>query len=359
MPHIICNIFGARPQFVKAYAVSRALAGSGALHEIRVHSGQHYDRMMSQVFFEEFGLPEPDHNLGVGSGTHAVQTGRIMELAEKVLADTKPSAAIVYGDTNTTLAAALAAAKLDIPVAHVEAGMRCRDMRVPEEVNRVATDRISSLLFCPTESAAANLRAEGITTGVEVTGDVMVETFNMFLPVARRRSGILAANGLEPGKYLLLTVHRAENTDSPEKLESIFEGCSGAGVPVFFSAHPRTRNALREYGLRPPENVIVADPVSYTDMLAIESQASMVLTDSGGVQKEAYLAGVPCLTLRDRTEWVETVEAGWNFLVGADAEKIRRGISEFLPRGERENIFGPVDAASRIAAAIERFLKIS
>jgi len=344
----IVSIVGARPQFIKCAPVSRELRKEH--EEILVHTGQHYDHGMSEVFFEELGIRKPDYNLGIGSGTHGHQTGAMLGAIEDVLMKEEPDVVLVYGDTNSTLAGALAAAKLHIPVAHVEAGLRSFDRRMPEEVNRVLTDHASDILFCPTETAARNLAAEGITEGVFLVGDVMVDAMNYNRAVAEERSRILEDVGVSPGGYLVVTVHRPSNTDSRENMAAIIAALGEAGMPVVFPVHPRTRHYLGEYGLLAamPENVRLIDPLGYLDMLRLMAHAKKILTDSGGVQKEAYMLGVPCITLRENTEWVETVEAGWNVLVGAGQEKIEDAIHSFSPASRRKNLFGDGNACLRI-----------
>lgn len=358
MSHHICSVIGARPQFVKSCALSRALAQCKDIQEFQVHTGQHYDREMSEVFFEEFGLKEPEYNLQVGSAAHGAQTAMVLERFEKVLLERSPELVIVFGDTNSTLGGALAAVKLNIPVAHVEAGLRCGDMSMPEEINRVLTDRISKLLFCPTQSAVESLKNEGISAGVHLLGDVMVDTFEMFRKVAEKRTDVLHAHGLTSGKYVLMTVHRAENTASPKNLISIFDACGKYGETVFFPVHPRTAKFIEEHNIKPPKNVVISPPVSYLDIISLQLNARVVMTDSGGIQKESFLAGVPCITLRKKTEWVETVDAGWNILAGADAVKIASVLEDFHPTAARQDIFGPRNASARIAGIIEKFLKM-
>ena len=279
----------------------------------------------------------------------------MLEKLESVMLVEKPSLVIVPGDTNSTLAGALAAAKLGIPVAHVEAGMRCGDLTMPEEMNRKVTDHISALLFCPTETATENLFSEGISRGVHLTGDVMADSFNFFFRKTEKKPGVFEMLKIERKEYYLLTVHRAGNTDHPEFLQSILEGCADADAPVLFPVHPRTAKVI-EAGISVPYNVRTIRPVSYIDMLSLESCARAILTDSGGVQKEAYLHGVPCITLRETTEWPETVAAGWNLLVGANREKIRSALKEFRPSGPRDPLFGAGDAAAKITSIIESFL---
>jgi UDP-GlcNAc3NAcA epimerase len=348
----IASIVGARPQFIKCASVSRELRKEH--EEVLIHTGQHYDHGMSEVFFEELAIPKPDYNLNIGSGTHGHQTGAMLGAIEDVLQQENPDLVLVYGDTNSTLAGALAAAKLHVPVAHVEAGLRSFDRRMPEEINRVLTDHCSDLLFCPTKTAVENLAAEGITGGVHLVGDVMVDAMNYNRAVAEERSRILEAVGVRPGEYLVITVHRPSNTDSQENMVAILGALAEAGMPVVFPVHPRTRNYLGRYGLlaKMPENVQVTEPLGYLDMLHLMAHAAKILTDSGGVQKEAYMLGVPCITLRENTEWVETVEAGWNVLVGAGREEIVSMIHEFAPAGDQPPLFGDGRAAAGIAKII-------
>ena len=348
----IASIVGARPQFIKCAPVSRELRKEH--EEVLIHTGQHYDHGMSEVFFEELAIPKPDYNLNIGSGAHGHQTGAMLGAIEDVLQQENPDLVLVYGDTNSTLAGALAAAKLHVPVAHVEAGLRSFDRRMPEEINRVLTDHCSDLLFCPTKTAVENLAAEGITGGVHLVGDVMVDAMNYNRAVAEERSRILEAVGVRPGEYLVITVHRPSNTDSQENMVAILGALAEAGMPVVFPVHPRTRNYLGRYGLlaKMPENVQVTEPLGYLDMLHLMAHAAKILTDSGGVQKEAYMLGVPCITLRENTEWVETVEAGWNVLVGAGREEIVSMIHEFAPAGDQPPLFGDGRAAAGIAKII-------
>jgi len=326
----ILSIVGARPQFVKAAMVVEAVRAHNRLHKgehrllhTLVHTGQHYDHNLSDVFFEQMPLPKPKYNLGVGSGTHGKQTGQLLVGIEEVLLKEQPDVVMVYGDTNSTLAGALAASKLGMTVAHVEAGLRSFNRAMPEEINRVLTDHVSDFLYCPTTTAVRHLADEGITRGVQLSGDVMLDAVLNFQQIADKRSHILTTLGLAEGNYILFTVHRAENTDSEENLVNIFELLAKTRYPVVFPIHPRTRirttqvsalQALLTKVSHSP-NVLMIDPVSYLDMLALESHARIVMTDSGGVQKEAYFLGVPCLTLRNETEWVETLEGGWNQLV--------------------------------------------
>lgn len=327
----ILTIVGARPQFIKAAMVSRAIVGHNRqgckphIVEEIVHTGQHYDDNMSDIFFKQMQIPEPVVNLHAGTGMHGEMTGRMLAQIEKEIVKRKPDWVLVYGDTNSTLAGALAAAKLHVPVAHVEAGLRSFNKHMPEEINRILTDHVSTLLLCPTPAAVANLASEGINKGVHHVGDVMYDAALVFGEIAEHMSTILGDLNLTPKKYLLATVHRPENTDDSVRLESIFAAFSELPLPVIFPVHPRTKNRIEELGfdLTPKNsNMKLIPPVGYLDMLVLERNARLILTDSGGMQKEAYFFTVPCITLRDETEWVETVKAAWNQIVGADAEKI-------------------------------------
>lgn len=342
----VLSIVGARPQIIKAASVSQVLRERHV--ETLVHTGQHYDAMMSAVFFDELGIACPDYNLGVGSGSHGAQTGAMLVAIEEVLLVECPDAVLVYGDTNSTLAGALAAAKLHIPIAHVEAGLRSFNRRMPEEINRLLTDRLARWLFCPTQAAVDNLRVEGVTKGVWQVGDVMADALNRNLPLARERSNVLVRLGLETGSYHLATLHRPRNTDEPTRLANILQALGELDWPVILPAHPRAVRAIESAGLSAPTNVRIIPPVSYLDMLALEANARRILTDSGGVQKEAYLVGVPCITLREETEWVETVEAGWNQLVGADPAAIRAAVGKPAAQGPRPPLFGDGKAGQRI-----------
>lgn len=338
MPLKIVTIVGARPQFIKAASISRAIGkinqehGDQVIREILVHTGQHYNHNMSQIFFSEMEIPEPQYNLEVGSGPHGRQTGLMLEKIEEVLIKERPGLCLVYGDTNSTLAGALAAAKLHIPVGHVEAGLRSYYRPMPEEINRVLTDHISEWLFCPTDTAAANLKKEGIEKGVFQTGDVMYDcTLFYSSKIKNQEPEILSKFQIRAGQYYLATIHRAENTDDPRRLSEILAGLntiSSTDCPVILPVHPRTANTVKQHRLSVPPNVHLVEPVSYLTMIGLEKQARLILTDSGGVQKEAYFLSVPCVTLRDQTEWVETVQAGRNRLAGADKDKIARAVSD-------------------------------
>jgi UDP-N-acetylglucosamine 2-epimerase len=354
----VLTLVGNRPQFVKAAAVSRVLRERN--EEVLVHSGQHYDDELSAVFFRELGVPAPDYELGVGSAADGVQIGRIMHAYEPVAAAVAPDIALVYGDTNTTLAGALSAARLRIPLAHVEAGMRSFDSSMPEERNRVLTDHLSDLLLCPTETAVANLKREGITEGVELVGDVMADVALAMAPVASRSSQALARFGLQASRYLLVTAHRAGNVDDPRELGRLVEVLLALPLPAVFPVHPRTRERLAAAGalarLEGRDGLMLTQPLGYLDFLALLQDAAAVVTDSGGVQKEAYLAATPCVTLRDTTEWTETVELGWNRLVGLDAQRALAALNGIQPPASRPELYGGGQAARRVVEALERWV---
>ncbi|MBK6644602.1 MAG: UDP-N-acetylglucosamine 2-epimerase (non-hydrolyzing) [Anaerolineales bacterium] len=347
----ILTVVGARPQFVKAAAVSRILRETHT--EVLVHTGQHYDERMSEVFFRELGIPEPDYNLEVGSAGHSVQTGEMLIRMEPIFEKEKPDWVLVYGDTNSTLAGALVASKLHIPVAHVEAGLRSFNREMPEEINRVLTDHVSQLLFCPAQKAVENLKLEGVTSGVHVVGDVMYDAVLRHSDEAEKKSSILTLLDLKPKQYLLATVHRASNVDDTAKLLNILETFSMLGETVVFPVHPRTRKAIQIAGFKPGENIKLIEPVGYLDMLWLEKNARMILTDSGGVQKEAYWFGTPCVTLRDETEWVETVESGWNVVAGTERERILKAVQKKLLPAAHSNLFGAGDASQKIVRLLE------
>jgi UDP-GlcNAc3NAcA epimerase len=347
----VLTVVGARPQFIKAAPVSRLLRAKH--EEFLLHTGQHYDDAMSDLFFRQLAIPAPDRNLEVGSGPHGAQTGAMLAGIEAVAVEHRPDLMLVYGDTNSTLAAALAAAKLHVPVAHVEAGLRSRDREMPEEINRIVADHLSTLLLCPTETAVLNLEKEGVTSGVHMVGDVMYDAFQQNLERARDASRILTELGIQPGQYHLLTVHRAENVDQPDRLLGILKGVAAAGQPVIFPAHPRTRAAMRTAAIDIGSNLRIIDPVGYLEMLVLEEGAEAIVTDSGGVQKEAYFAGRPCITLRASTEWTETIDAGWNVLVGTDPERIADAVRNFRPTTPRPPLFGDGHAAEKVVGAID------
>ena len=348
----VLTVVGNRPQFVKAAAVSGPLRQAG--HETLVHTGQHYDPELSRVFFEELGLPRPDHWLGLGGGTNTAQTARQLAALESLVAG--HDTVLVYGDTNSTLAGGLAAAQARVPVAHVEAGMRSFDRAMPEELNRVLTDHLADLLLCPSATAVDNLRREHAAGRVELVGDVMVDVAALVQPRARERDAPLERFGVSPRRYLVATVHRAGNVDDPWRLARLVDLLAGLPGPVVLPLHPRTARRLEETGLRPRlGDVQLAPPLGYLDFTALLCRARGVVTDSGGVQKQAYLAGVPCVTLRDTTEWVETVQTGWNTLVGLDAGAAARALAA-APPAERPPLYGDGRAGERVVSALRTFL---
>jgi UDP-GlcNAc3NAcA epimerase len=353
----IATIVGNRPQFVKAAAVSRRLRE--AHEELLVHTGQHYDDELSRIFFDELDVPAPDRQLGVGSGTAGEQTARMLAALEPVLREWGPDLVLVYGDTNSTLAGALAAAQLRLPVAHVEAGMRSGDWSMPEELNRVLTDHASDLLLCSTPHAVANLEREGAHGRVELVGDVMADVSLTFASVAEERSTALRDHGLKPGGYLLVTAHRAGNVDDPERLRQLVELLEALPVQTLFPLHPRTRARLEAAGLlerlSAAPRLRVTAPLGYLDFLVLARHARAILTDSGGVQKEAYLLGTPCVTLRSTTEWVETVEQGWNVLVDLDRDAALAALDREPPAGERPELYGGGHAAERICDVLATY----
>jgi UDP-N-acetylglucosamine 2-epimerase len=346
----VVTVVGARPQFIKAAPVSDALARRG-VQEVMVHTGQHYDRSMSEVFFEELAIRPPAYNLGVGSGSHGAQTARMLGAIEEVLAAEAPQRAVVYGDTNSTLAGALAAAKMHIPVAHVEAGLRSFDRSMPEEINRVAVDHVAALCLAPTEIAMRNLAREGLDKVSHHVGDVTADAIARTRASERPLRADVAGIGKRSNGYLVATVHRAATTDDPRRLSAAMSLLGRMPIPVVLPLHPRTRAALDRHRLIPPPTVHVIEPLGYGDMLAVMAGAAAVLTDSGGLQKEAYILGVRCITLRDTTEWIETVDAGWNSLVDLDAERALAGYGAPLP-ARRPNLFGDGHAAERCARLI-------
>lgn len=352
----VLTVVGARPQFIKMAPVSRALAATPGVQEVVAHTGQHYDDGMSGVFFRELGIRDPDHHLQVGSGSHAKQTASALERLEQVMLAERPDAVLVYGDTNSTLAGGLAASKLHIPLAHVEAGPRTGDRHMPEEINRLAVDHISDLLFAPTPQALEHLRREGLGERSHLVGDVMVDALHDSMGRAASDSTVLGRLGVHPQGFVLATIHRADNTDDPRRLAAILDGLRRLGRPVVFPVHPRTRKAMATSGLRADGgNLIVVDPVGYLDMIRLEAAAQAIVTDSGGVQKEAYLARVPCVTVQRVTAWPETVEAGWNRLVEPDADAIATAVREARP-GRPGEAFGKPGASAAIARLLkERF----
>jgi UDP-N-acetylglucosamine 2-epimerase len=371
----ICTIIGARPQFIKAAAVSRAIAMHNKLasdaprvSEVIIHTGQHYDDDMSAVFFRELEIPNPAYNLGIGSGGHGTQTGQMLAGIEDILLKEKPDWVLIYGDTNSTLAGALAASKLNIPIAHVEAGLRSFNRRMPEEINRVMTDHLSTLLFCPSQTAVDNLRAEGIppdglclapyssrlTPNVFIVGDVMADAFRFAATKLSQKSDVLQRLKIEEKRYYLATIHRAENTDDQQRLYNIMNAFSKIAEKaiVILPLHPRTKKILgNKISMFNPALRII-DPVGYFDIVALQKSALMILTDSGGMQKEAYWSQVPCITLRDETEWVETIETGWNVLAGADYDRIIQAVVTIKPHMEQPPLYGDGHAAGKIIEAL-------
>jgi UDP-N-acetylglucosamine 2-epimerase (non-hydrolysing)/UDP-GlcNAc3NAcA epimerase len=349
----VLTVIGNRPQFVKAAAVSDRLR-TGA-HEVLVHTGQHYDDELSRVFFDELGLPRPDHRLELGGGTNTGQTARMLASLEPLIAAERPDVLLVYGDTNSTMAGALAGAQAGVPVAHVEAGMRSYDRTMPEELNRVVADHAASLLLCSSERAAETLRGERVVGDVVVVGDVMVDVAQLLTPRARERTEALEACGVQPGEYLLVTAHRAGNVDDPARLARLVELLLAVPGPVVLPLHPRTQARLHAAGLyeRLAAGVRLVPPLGYLDFTALLVNARAVLTDSGGVQKEAYLAGVRCVTLRSTTEWTETVDAGWNELVDLDAVAAVAALARPLP-AERPPLYGDGRAGERVVEALRR-----
>jgi UDP-GlcNAc3NAcA epimerase len=358
----VLTVVGNRPQFVKAAAVSGHLRER--VREVLVHTGQHYDPELSEVFFQQLEMPAPDRELEVGSAGHAEQTAAILVGLEPLVAELEPDAILVYGDTNTTLGGALVAAKAGVPLAHVEAGMRSGDRTMPEEINRLVTDSLGQLLLCPTEAAIGNLRLEGLGHRAAVTGDVMADVALAFGPIADSRSDALQRLGLEARGFILATAHRAGNVDDPERLAMVVEVLAKAAelAPVVFPVHPRTRGRLEEMGELdglPGRGITPVEPLGYLDFTRLVRAARAVVTDSGGLQKEAFLASVPCLTMRDETEWVETVESGWNRLIGLEPERVKPALAELPAPGESSpaaRIYGAGHAGERVAAAVADFL---
>lgn len=355
----IVTVIGARPQFIKAAMVSKHLRKHH--EEYLVHTGQHFDYNMSRVFFEEMGLPKPNINLEIREVKNTLQVAKMMMKLTSVYEKQKPDLILVYGDTNSTLAGALSARQHNIPVAHIEAGLRSHDLTMPEEQNRILTDRISEVLFCPTDAAVNELKKEGITDGVEKVGDVMHDAALYFKEKATKTFD-LEKIGVEKKKYILLTLHRAANVDNPKKLQTILNAISKSKHPVVFPIHPRTKKNIEKFGLgniinKTNGKIISINPASYLEMLALEQHALKIVTDSGGVQKEAYFFKIPCITLRPVTEWVETVKSGWNILVGSDPDKISDAISNFSPTTEPKNYYGDGRSGEKIVSIISRISK--
>jgi UDP-N-acetylglucosamine 2-epimerase len=349
----VVTVIGNRPQFVKAAAVSRLLRAEH--DELLVHTGQHHDDELSTIFVTELGVPRPERELGIHGGTNTDQTARMLAALGPLVADERPDLVLVYGDTNSTLAGGLAAAQSHVPVAHVEAGMRSFDRAMPEELNRVLTDHLADVLLCPSPTAVANLEREHVAGRIELVGDVMVDLALLFQPRARADDGPLRAAGVNAGEYALATAHRAGNVDDPARLRALVDLLLALPLPVVLPLHPRTRARLQDAGwldeLQEAPHVRLLPPLGYVAFTALLSRARTVLTDSGGVQKEAYLAGVPCVTMRDTTEWVETVEVGWNVLVDLDAGAALAAL-ERTPPAERPELYGDGRAGARVVAAL-------
>jgi UDP-GlcNAc3NAcA epimerase len=349
----ILTVVGNRPQFIKAAAVSGLLRKEH--EEVLIHTGQHYDDSLSKVFFTELGFAKPDRELGIGGGSNESQTTKMLSALADLIPEVRPDAVLVYGDTNSTLAGARAGKQAQLPVIHIEAGMRSFDLTMPEERNRIATDRLSELLLCSSDVSAKNLRNEGISGKVEIVGDVMVDVALRWQPAARARTDVAEELGVRPHEYLLVTAHRAGNVDDPKRLTKLMDLLQALPVPVVFPVHPRTRERLHAMGLWDELTEItgmhVTEPLGYAEFTALLCNARAMLTDSGGVQKEAYLAGVPCITLRANTEWVETVDAGWNTLVDLDAAAALAAL-ERTPPADHPQLYGDGHAAERCVAAI-------
>lgn len=363
----IVTVVGARPQFIKAATLSRAISHHNSqrknltIEEKLIHTGQHYDPNMSSKFFEELNIPQPHFHLNIGSDSQGAQTGKMLKKIEDVLLNELPDFLLVYGDTNSTLAGALAAAKLNIPVAHIEAGLRSFNRRMPEEVNRILCDHISTLLFCPTETSIKNLKEEGITSGVEHVGDIMYDGILYYQE--KTNQTILDYLCIEPNNYILATVHRAENTDNPARLKTIFQALSNTAdviETVVLALHPRTRKALSEKGIQLPKQIKVIEPTPYLETISLLKNAKAIMTDSGGIQKEAFFLQTPCLTLRDETEWLETIDCGANQLIGADTKKTAQAIEKLLSGNWKPDFsgkpYGPGTAANSIVKSLTNLL---
>jgi len=355
----VLTVLGARPQFIKAASVSRAMLRAGEVEEVIAHTGQHHDAAMSDIFFDELGLPAPHHHLGIAGGSHGEMTGRMLAALERVIQEERPDWVMVYGDTNSTLAGALAAAKLHVPVAHVEAGLRSFNRRMPEEINRVLTDHCAELLLTPTDAATRHLLDEGLPEArIAQVGDVMYDTVLMFGELAARGGSAAQAFGVEPGRYVLATIHRQENTDDEQRLTAIVDALAAVArdLPVLLPLHPRTRKQFKAFGLEGRlGSVKIAEPLGYLEMVGLQRDAAVIATDSGGVQKEAFFHGVPCVTLRDETEWVELVDAGWNRLISPlDSAPIADAIVAAVgTTGAAIAPYGSGDAAERIVLRLQ------
>ena len=354
----ILTIIGARPQFIKAAPLSKAFAETEGVSEVIVHTGQHFDANMSSIFFDELGIPDPAHHLGIGGGTHGQNTGRMIEALEQAIVAERPDWVLVYGDTDSTLAGAIAAVKLHVPIAHVEAGLRSFNLRMPEEINRKLTDHASTALLTPSLRAVDNLAAEGIADPARVhnVGDVMYDATLMFSAIADARSDALAQHGVERGRYILATIHRQENTDDRVRLSAILDALGAAALPVVLPLHPRTRKRIAEFGLTLPATIVLTDPLGYLDMTRLERDAALIATDSGGIQKEAFFHRVPCVTLRDETEWVELVEMGWNRLARPGHDDLAQ-VFVTIPSPGRvdDQPYGDGNAAGKIVDVLKGF----
>jgi UDP-GlcNAc3NAcA epimerase len=352
----ILTIIGARPQFVKAAVLSRLIQTNTwnmKFEEVLAHTGQHYDKNMSEIFFDEMKIPKPTFNLEVGSGNHGKMTGEMLIKIERLLLDIRPDYLLVYGDTNSTLAGALAASKLHIPVIHVEAGLRSYNMLMPEEQNRVLTDRISTFLFAPTQDAIDKLKKEGLTKGVYMVGDIMFDAALFYGGKMHENIVGLLKSKFSFDKFALATIHRAENTDNKYRLSQIVEGLGLIPLPIVLPLHPRTKKQLDLFGISVPQNIFVIEPLGYLSMLELEKNSECIFTDSGGVQKEAYFFGIPCFTLRDETEWIETIEMGWNNLVGADKDNLLNSYLKFNKPSTLPQLFGDGNSGNKILEILD------
>lgn len=348
----IISVVGARPQFIKLGPLSKKIRKNHC--EIIVHTGQHYSDNMSDSFFRELEIPNPDYNLEIGSDSHAKQTGRMLIGLEELYEKEKPDLVITFGDTNSTIAGALSASKLNIPVAHVEAGLRSFNKEMPEEINRILTDHCSELLFAPTKTAMKNLKKEGLINKSYLTGDIMVDVLKDNIEKIKFNSKLLKKLGLIPKKYCLLTLHRPYNVDNPNFIKRIFKTLSNIEMDIVFPVHPRTKKMMQKFHIKISNNIKLIDPANYLDFICLENNASKIITDSGGVQKEAYILKVPCITTRPETEWIETVDSGWNILVGFNMKKLINAVNSFVPNGEYKQLFGNGNCAEKIVNIINR-----